>query len=896
MEHAADGVILLCGARIEAVNGAACDLLGWSRDVILGMTYDQLVDPDDLAATPLRSADRADGATLRVERLFRTASGKPLPVELMGRRLQDGRLHLVFRDQSERRHVEEQLRRSEARWRSLVLATAQIVWTADAQGAVIEDLPAWRAFTGQPAAAIPGHGWLGAVHPDDAPRTFAVLDRCVLDRSAHEFEFRLRRHDGEYRHMATRAVPVLDERGQLREWVGTCTDVTDRRATQRALHAKQEELRIITDTVPVLIAHLDRDLRFRFANRAWESWFSRAREDVLGRGLAEVVGTAAYDAIQGDVERVLAGQRVVFERRIPRGSGSYLMHADLLPRCSLSGDVEGFVAMFVDLTDRDRVEQALLKKEEDLRVITDLVPVLISFVDRTLVYRFVNRAHEMFFGRPAREIEGRRCDEVLGDAAFATLRGHMERALQGEHVTAEGDLPAIGPVRTGEGNGSRFMHMEYMPRRGRDGEVEGFVILGIDLTERKRAAEALQRSEEQLRQSQKMDAIGRLAGGIAHDFNNLLTTINGYSELLLLVLQPDEPMHAHVEEIRRAGERAASLTRQLLMFSRKQVLAPRVLALGGVVADMERMLRRLIAENIELTVEHGDEPVMVKVDPSQLEQVILNLVINARDAIPPSAKGQMVCGHITVRTAVAKWSGGDEHTFLDAAPGDYVRLSVQDTGAGIGRDARAHLFEPFFSTKATGKGTGLGLSTVYGIVKQACGAIRVVSKPGHGALFEVWLPRVLGHDRARVVSQDEPIQMVRGSETVLLVEDEEAVRTLVARVLSASGYRVLQAASGSEGWQRFQEHETEVDLLLTDVVMPGLGGRELADRVRSRRPTMKVLYMSGYMDDPALRQVLMHAHAALLAKPFSPRTVTQRVREMLDATSAPETLPSRAAG
>ncbi len=765
---------------------------------------------------------------------------------------------------------DQSMHHSEARWQSLVLATTQVVWLADGQGEVVEDLPTWRALTGQSASEVLGRGWLSAVHPDDLGRTAAIWERSLRDKLLYDQEFRVCRHDGEYRHLAMRAVPVLDAMGGVREWVGTCTDVTDRRATQRALHAKQEELRLITDTVPVLIAHIDAGLHFRFANRACEAWFNRSRDDVVGRTLAEVIGDEAFSSMQEDVTRVLAGQRVVFELRVGKGEGSRLMQADLLPRCNAANQVEGFVALFVDLTDRDRIEQALSKKEEDLRVITDIVPVLIAFVDRDFIYRFVNRAYEHAYNVPAGAIEGRTVEQLLGHDVFTLLQADMHRALAGEHMTFE-------RVLTFPGLGERYLHGEYLPRRNQDGEVEGFVVLGIDLTESKRADLALQHSEEQLRQSQKMDAIGRLAGGIAHDFNNLLTAINGYSELLLLMLRPDDPMHAHAEEIRKAGERAASLTRQLLTFSRKQVLAPKVLPFGGVVAEMDRLLRRLIAENIELVVEDGAEPGLVKADPNQLEQVVLNLVINARDAMPNG-------GRITVRTERTSWQGPDTFTFLPAPAGEYVRLSVQDTGRGISADARAHLFEPFFSTKATGKGTGLGLSTVYGIVKQAGGAIRVVSAPKEGALFEVYLPRALAPERVRNRPTLESDEMPRGCETILLVEDEQAVRTLVARVLTNSGYKVIEANSGSDGWQTFQAHDTEIDLLLTDVVMPGIGGRELADRVRARRPNVKVLYMSGYMDDPALRQVLMQSHAALLSKPFSPRVVAQRVREMLDAT------------
>jgi len=508
--------------------------------------------------------------------------------------------------------------------------------------------------------------------------------------------------------------------------------------------------------------------------------------------------------------------------------------------------------------------------EAELRLLTDTVPALLARIDKAGTCRFANRACETWFGMPRNQILGRHLRELLGESGYDSLRPALDLAQDGQPGTLERALTLA--------NGQlRFVHAELLPHRNDVGEVNGFVLLVLDLTERRRAEEALQRSEEQLRQSQKMDAIGRLAGGIAHDFNNLLTAINGYSELLAASLPEDDSLQPHIGEIRRAGDRAASLTRQLLTFSRKQIPLPRPLLINEVVSDMDRMLRRLIPASIQFEAELGAGTSLVHADPGQIEQVVLNLVLNARDAVGERGKIK-----VETRDIVVHESDGD--TFLAAAPGDYVLLAVRDDGRGLTQESRAHLFEPFFTTKERGKGTGLGLSTVYGIVKQSQGALRVLSVPGQGTTFEVMLPRASGEKpRLRRASGTRPA--AGGLETVLLVEDEPAVRTLVARVLEGHGYTVLEAATGSDALTQLRAHSGKIDLLMTDLVMPGMDGRELAERIARERPGLRVLFMSGYSEEAVLQPGESDVAAGFLCKPFSPRVVAQRVREILDAAN-----------
>jgi PAS domain S-box-containing protein len=380
--------------------------------------------------------------------------------------------------------------------------------------------------------------------------------------------------------------------------------------------------------------------------------------------------------------------------------------------------------------------------------------------------------------------------------------------------------------------------------------------------------------EAQLRQAQKMEAVGRLAGGVAHDFNNLLTAILGYSGLMLRRFRPGDPFRHETQEIQKAGERAAELTRQLLAFSRKQVLVPQVLDLGTVLAEIQSMLRRVIGEDIELVTSAPADLGAAKVDGGQVEQVILNLVVNARDAMPGGGRLTLSLQNVELDEAFVREHPG-------AKTGPYVLLAVSDTGIGMTLEIQSHVFEPFFTTKEVGKGTGLGLATVYGIVKQSDGYITVRSELGRGSTFVVYLPRVKEAPRSARVER--PLSPTRGTETVLLVEDEEAVRRLVQEILEAAGYVVLAAASGAEAMERSRKHEGPIHLMMTDVVMPGMSGPQLASRIATARPAMRVLYTSGYPDDALGPHGELAPGTAFLQKPLTPDALADRVREVLDA-------------
>jgi len=407
------------------------------------------------------------------------------------------------------------------------------------------------------------------------------------------------------------------------------------------------------------------------------------------------------------------------------------------------------------------------------------------------------------------------------------------------------------------------------------GRRTGAVVTFKDVSEQKQVEAALQRSEDQLRQAQKMEAIGRLAGGVAHDFNNLLTVMNGFSELVLMQMPATNPQREYMEQVLQAGERARSLVSQLLAFSRQQPVAPVVLDVNQVVTEMEKLLARVLGEDVRLQTKLAPELGRVEADPGQVEQILLNLAVNARDAMPDG-------GTLTIETANINFEAEDLSHRLTLQPGPYVLLCVSDTGHGMDAATRERIFEPFFTTKGLGKGTGLGLSTVFGIVQQSRGDIWVYSEPGRGTAFKVYLPQqeaMPSHPLDRGTPEAVP---PRGTETVLLVEDEPGVRALASRFLTTLGYTVVEASSGDEALILATQRDGRVNLLLTDLVMPGMGGREVARELQARYSDLRVLFMSGFSNDTDVTQRAVGEESVLLQKPFTLMGIARRVRQALD--------------
>ena len=508
---------------------------------------------------------------------------------------------------------------------------------------------------------------------------------------------------------------------------------------------------------------------------------------------------------------------------------------------------------------RIRAEAAVRRKEEVLAIldtVLDSSPVAFALYDRNARFIRINRAFAELTGQPPLDHVGAEVEEMAPSLAPA-LRLPVERVL------ADGKPYRDVEITATEGRETRHWLASFYPVRTPRGDVLGVGGLMLEVSERKSL-------EEQFRQAQKMEAVGRLAGGIAHDFNNLLTVMTSCSEMLLDDLAAEDARRGDVEEIRGAAQRAASLTRQLLAFSRKQILQPTLLDLNSVATEMERMVSRVVGENVKVATHLDPDLGFVRADLGQIEQVVMNLVVNARDAMPDG--GRIV---IATRNVAAN---GDER--------GAVALEVRDEGVGIAPDAMPHIFEPFFTTKERGKGTGLGLSTVYGIVKQSGGDIEVESIPGRGSIFRVVLPRY--RDAVQPRASDAPYRAGhRGGVTILLIEDEESVRMLATRILEREGYRVLAAADGTQGESLFARHAGEIDVVVSDLVLPGTGGIELAERFREGRPALPVILMSGYTDRDVGAVTAAAPPTSFLQKPFAPDALVQAVASMVGSREEP---------
>ncbi len=642
----------------------------------------------------------------------------------------------------------------------------------------------------------------------------------------------------------------------------------ERKRVEDAWREQSELLQRIVDNIPVMLVFLDEQGRIQWGNREWTR--------TLGYEIAEARQRDIFTDLYPDpVERqrlrdsigAPVGQWTDFRTRTRRGAVLDTIWAN----APLTGG--GWLALGMDVSDRRRAEERyrafIAQSSEGVSRLEIDPPVPTTLSEEEQIDQLYagariaecNDAMARMYGyNEARDLVGTRLAD-LHNVTDHTNREQIRAFIRAGYRVSDSE------TREHDRDGRPRVFLNNVVGFVEDGHLVRVWGTQRDVTEQRHL-------EEQFRQSQKMEAVGQLAGGIAHDFNNLLTAILGNTQLLLRELPPGDAKRGDVEEIRKASERAASLTRQLLAYSRRQMLQPEVLNLNGVVAEMDKMLRRLIGEHIALVTVLAPDLGQVRADPNQIEQVIVNLAVNAGDAMPERGK-------LTIETANVDLDETYAQTHLGSEPGPYAMLAVTDTGVGMDASVRAHLFEPFFTTKEVGRGTGLGLATVYGIVKQSGGYISVYSEVGHGSSFKIYLPRIATSSGPAITPQRG--RPARGTETVLVVEDEPAVLTLSRRALEAQGYVVLAASEPAAALRVVERHGGTIHLLITDVVMPGMSGRELADKLAAQRPGIRVLYMSGYPGDAVVQHGSLPAGSAFLPKPFSPDSLARKVRDVLDA-------------
>ncbi len=612
--------------------------------------------------------------------------------------------------------------------------------------------------------------------------------------------------------------------------------------------------------LPMILWGTDNNLSITFSRGGGLARLDLRPDQLVGITVPAYLGGVEPDhPVLAAHRQALRGEPITYE--VDWQGRSYLAHLEPL---RATDGVTGCLGIALDLTERRQAEDALKRSEERFRRVFEHATVGLGVLSPAGHFVQVNPALAALTGYTEAEL--------LGTSMLAIThpddRGRNQALLQ-QLLAGEVSSYQIEKRYLRKGGGSASVRIDASLVRNAAGQPAQVVGIIQDVTEQRKL-------ERQFLQAQKMEAVGRLAGGVAHDFNNLLTIINGYAELLLRNFAPHRAAVEMLRQMQEAGERAAALTRQLLAFSRQQVLALKTVYLDRVVHETERMLRRLIGEDIELITLSGDKVGAVLADPVQIQQVLLNLVVNARDAMPRGGKLVIETRNVELDAAFALGRA-------EIRPGPYVMLAVSDTGAGMDEATQARIFEPFFTTKEQGRGTGLGLATVYGIVKQSEGYIYVYSELGRGTTFKVYLPRIdPATEPAERPAPPPPSKGPRGGETLLVVEDEQAVRELICSVLKGQGYTVLAAPDGEEALRLCREHGGPIDLVVSDVVMPRLGGRQLADGLAALRPGVKILFLSGYTDDAVVRHGVLEAETAFLQKPFTPAGLAHKVREVLD--------------
>jgi PAS domain S-box-containing protein len=626
-------------------------------------------------------------------------------------------------------------------------------------------------------------------------------------------------------------------------------------------HATQGIIEGILDAIPIRVFWKDTSLVFLGCNRAFarDAGFSDPT-DVVGKDDHQMAWRDRAESYRDDDRKVIESGRpklLIEELRTTPDGRLITLLTSKVPLLDAEGKVSGVLGTYLDISERKRAEQASLL----LATAVDQAAESIVITDASGSILYTNPAFERTTGYSS--------EEVLGQNPRLLKSGKQDDDFYRQMWTVLSDGGVwSGRIINKRKDGTLFEEdATISPVRDAAGRILNYVAVKRDVSKESRL-------EQQLFQAQKIDAIGRLAGGVAHDFNNLLGVITGYGEVVFKRLPPDDSLKSKMRQVLKAAERAAGLTRQLLAFSRKQVLQPRILDLNSVVADMDDMLRRVIGEDVQFTTRMEPRLGSVRADPAQVEQIIMNLVVNARDAMPEG-------GTLTIETRNADLEPSYTMTHPPTRPGLYVMLSISDTGAGMDDATQARIFEPFFTTKEAGRGTGLGLATVYGIVKQSGGYIWAYSEVGVGTTFKVYFPRIDEEALLPPVPEHGPI--VGGSETVLLVEDESSLRELLREVLETNGYMVLAARDGSEALRIAGEHVGLIEMMVTDVIMPGMTGPRIADLIAPSRPTMKVLFISGYSDQSATRHGLVGPGRAFLSKPFGAEALLRHVRQSLDS-------------
>lgn len=861
-----------------------------TEERLLSMIY--LDDASDSLRHLLISA-RPGASRVENEYRLQTKQGPWIWIQIRGRvveRDRDGnpaRFVAALLDVTERRKVEEeralleqQLIHSKERLELAITGVNDGIWDWDLRNNASYYSPRWKQMLGysdDEVKATRGE-WKRLTHPDDFEQAWAAQVAHTEGRTPfYQAEFRMLHKDGTYRWILSRGLAIRDRSGRAVRIAGSHSDITERKRAQEELARSECQLRLFVEHAPAAIAMFDRDMRYLVASRRHISDNHLGNQDVVGRSHYELMPDVPerwkqvhQRCLNGAVEK---NEEDIFPH--PDGSQDWV-HWEVRPWYTATGSIGGIILFSELLTERKKAEEALRRESAFRQVVLEAAAL------GAWDYHF--DTGEVFWDERCRNMYGIQEGEQF-DYLAATDRIHPDD----RDATREAVSMAIAGVNQGYyrreyrviwDDGSVHWVASYgqVYFEGENRKAARFLGVNIEITDRKNAEEELRSLEAQLRQAQKMEAVGRLASGVAHDFNNLLMIIRSYTEILQDKLHASDSLNRYVDEVLKAAGRAASLTGQMLAFSRKQMLAPVVLDLNAIVQETGKMLQRLIGEDIEFQV-HLHEPLWsVQADADQIGQVLMNLSVNARDAMPRGGTLAITTANVTVQES----SNGAYPAYV--APLDYVQLTITDTGVGMSSEVLEHMFEPFYTTKTVGKGTGLGLSTVYGIVKQSGGYVWASSEPGRGTCFTIILPR--RESQAAAVLAPGVTQPQRGTETLLVVEDEDSLRESICEFLRGLGYTVLSAGSGQRALSICRQHVGVINLLLSDVIMPRMSGGELSQLLEAEHPQLKTIFMSGYSDDAVVRHGVTEAGVVFLQKPFSLSTLARKVRTALESSKA----------
>jgi len=844
------------------VNEAAVAKYGFSCDDFLGMTIADIQPPEDVPAL-IAYLKAPKGTELQRPGFWRhrRKDGSLLTVKITAQDVvfKERRARLVVaQDVGEQRRSAAELQRKQQVLQSILDDMPAVVFVQDLEGRFTLVNTAWERFTGLLRDQATGRT-VHDIFPPDVADGLRIGDRAMLDAGVPtEAEVVLPGADGQRTYITSR-FPLRNEEGRIEGLVGLAVDITQRKRAEDSLQRANAFAESVIQTANVIFVHLDAAGLVRKINAAAEEITGYKSAEVEGASWFELlVPRDRYPYVWEEFERLMREGVTTgsFENPIltKQGDERQIMWRNTTLR---EGDrIVGIIAFGMDVTDRRRAEGEQARLSRVVEQATE--SIMITDAQGTVTY--VNPAFE--------SISGYSRAAVIGQNPRILKSGHQDAAFYRRmwETLARGEVWK-GRLVNRRKDGTLFQEDATIgPVRDASGRLVNYVAVKRDVTTEMRL-------ERQLIQAQKMEAIGRLAGGVAHDFNNLLGVIVGYGEITRRKLRDDDPLTGKVDQILKAAERAAGLTRQLLAFSRQQVLQPKIVDLNVIVSDVEKMLRRLIGEDIQLTTSLDPGLGSVKADPGQIEQVLMNLAVNARDAMPEG-------GHLTIETRNAELGPDDSARRPPTLAGRYVMLAVTDSGMGMDAETQSHLFEPFFTTKEMGRGTGLGLSTVYGIVKQSEGYIWCYSEVGVGTTFKIYLPRV--DEEAVPRRKPAAVRLAHGSETVLLIEDDASLRDLLCEILEGAGYTVLVGDDGAKALQIADEYTGAIQLIVTDVIMPGLSGRHAAEKIKSARSEVEILFISGYTSEAIAKHGVLEAGAKFLSKPFTTEDLLRKIRDVLD--------------